>query len=344
MFIFAVASTVGRDFFFGIPLLTGGSPIFEVRIGTPSSSADYVVASSTGNIATGSVMSSSTAVEQIPRSTFAVLSSGFDDRMKGIRVQATGANPIYVVAIIRYDYFTGFSLPTGYTSWLVHPNQDFQQDSYIYFVLSVDDVADPSNVLLVGSEDGTSISITPTQAVSLPQDAQSDSTLVVVAAGTTHSVTLNRFQTLGFSHNSDLTGTKIVSSSPLTVISGHECARVPNNINFCEPLYLQLPPTFSWGQVFLLAPFASRTANQFYRLVTSEDSTTIAHRCGTGTVGMENLTGETGSILSFPPGSYCYLTANSPVLVAQLAPSHNEDSVGDPAIAIVSPTSGHVAT
>lgn len=340
-----IASTIGKDFYLGIPPAPERlSPVFELMIGTPFGQASYAVELA-GNIVSGTTLSSKPATVNID-STFEVTASSIKERMRGIRVQATGENPIYVLVSVRYSRF----FLSGYASYLVHPNNEFKNiGSYEYFAMSTDYAGAPaitnrrSNILLVGNQNETSISIIPTQTVTLPVDAQRDRGLVEVAAGTTHNVTLGRLQTLGFSSLLDLTGTKIVSDKPLTVLTGHQCAQVPITAFFCEPLYVHVPPTVTWGQVFLLAPFAGRNANQQYKLVTSMDSTTIAYRCGTqDSVGLESSTAGSGYILSISPHSYCYLTATSPIFVVQMAPGGTTDSLGDPAIAIVSPTTGHV--
>ena len=93
------------DFIFGIPLTpTGQTPRYEITIGTPSNQADYTIESRAGVIAAGTVTSSSPAAT-IVSNTFQVASSGIDERMKGIRVRATGQNPIYVLVTIKYNFF-----------------------------------------------------------------------------------------------------------------------------------------------------------------------------------------------------------------------------------------------
>ena len=338
------------DFIFGIPLTPAGqTPRYELTIGTPSNQADYTIESRAGVIAAGTVNSSSPAAV-IVSNTFQVVSGGMDERMKGIRVRVTGQNPVYVLVTIKYNFFGSFTFLLGYGSYLVHPNNELPNGGdYVYYVMSTDYTGSStrvtdrrSNALLVGNRNVTSVSITPTQNVSLPQD---DSNLIQVTAGTTHNITLNSLQTLGFSSLFDLTGTKIVSDKPLTVITGHQCAQVPSTTGFCEPIYIHIPPIFNWGQLFLLAPLGGRTANQYYKLVTSNDSTTIAHRCGVGRNVIQQIPiAGTGHFLSFPNNSYCYLTASSPIFVVQMAPGNNEDNVGDAAIAIVAPMSRHVKT
>ena len=209
------------EFIFGIPLTpTGQTPRYELTIGTPSNQADYTIQSRAGEIAAGTATSSSPATVIISN-TFQVTSGGIDERMKGIRVRATGQNPIYVLVTIKYNFFGSFAFLLGYGSYPVHPNIELPNvGDYVYYAMSTDYTGSSasvtnrrSNILLVSNQNITSISITPTQIISLPQDAQSNSPLVQIAAGATHNITLNSLQTLGFSNLLDLTGTKIVSDN-----------------------------------------------------------------------------------------------------------------------------------
>ena len=346
-----LGNNVGFDFYFGIPLTPAGqSPRYEVLIGTSSNTAEYVVESSEGGeISSGTATSTSPGVISID-TAFQVTSSAFSERMKGIRVYAAGTNPIYVLVIIKYNFFGNFPQLIAYSSIPILPNEENNDtDTYAYYATSTDYNGDTditnrrSNVLLIGNYDNTLVSITPTQDnISLPQDTQNDGTQIVAAAGTTHTVTLHSLQTLGFSSLLDLTGTKIVSNRPLTVITGHQCAQVPNDVGFCEPTYVHLPPTFNWGQEFLLAPFAGRTANQQYKLVTS-NSTIVEYRCGTqARERLEVLEEGSGRLFVVPNNSYCYLAASHPIFVVQYAPGQRVDNAGDTAIAAVAPISGHV--
>ena len=316
-------------------------------IGTPFDQADYVIESSDGEIASGTATSSNSAIVRVDN-TFQVTSSDFPDRVKGIRVRATSQNSVYVLVVMKYNFFELFTSLVGYSTCLVHPNDQFlNEGGYVYYAVSFASTPDItnrlSNILLVGNHNETSVSITPVQDVSLPVDAGRNSPLIEVAAGTTHNITLNSFQTLGFSTVLDLTGTKIVSDKPLTVITGHQCAQIPSTTGFCEPLYIHLPPTINWGRSFLMAPFGGRTADQYYKVVTSEESTTIHYRCGSNdSVSLERPTAGSGHLLSLSSDSYCYLNASSPVFLVQMSPGNLADNVGDPALAIVPPTSGHV--
>ena len=346
--LYYIERIFSEDIVFGIPLSPDGqATVFDVIIGTPSGQVDYIIESHEGYIATGTTTSNNPAGVRVD-SDLEVTLSDYPNRMKGIRVRTTSQNEFYVLVVMQYNDFGFIRSLIGYSSFLVYRNKQFPQAGYYtYYAVSFESTHDVtnriSNILLVGNQNGTFVSITPTRNVSLPVDALSTSLLIEVAAGTTHNVTLNSFQTLGFSNIDDLTGTKIVSDKPLTVITGHQCAQIPHDTGFCEPMYIHLPPTFNWGRTFLLAPFDGRTADQYYKLVTSEDSTTIDYRCGNNAlVSLQSPTAGSGHVLTFPNDSYCFLNASSPIFVVQMSPGYEADGLGDPALAIVSPTTGHV--
>ena len=343
--LFYIATVAGREMFFALPSVIFQPPEITLVINTPYDSANYSVETSTGTIATGTITNIGHFITL--NNNLQVTSSGYSDRNKGIRVIATGKNPLIVLVAMRFSIY----LPLGFGEFKVHQNIETINEpaSYEYFALSTDyngqSLNRRSEVLLVGNHNDTVISITPTQTVSLPEDAQSHTAdLVSIAPGTTHNVTLNQFQTLlVFNPTYDITGTRIVSTKPLTVLTGHQCAQFPTSATFCEPVHVQMPPTFLWGNEFLLAPFAGRTSQQQYKLVTAENSTTIVYRCGTSTAIGRTLSGAgVGDYLSFPAGLFCSLVATKPIFVVQLGAGHSIDNVGDPVMAVVSPTDRHV--
>ena len=84
-------------------------------------------------------------------------------------------------------------------TYLALPCHDHFVDEYIYYGIS--EYSDVSSVLgqilLVGCRDNTTVTITPTQTVQLPQDPQqSTSTTVTITAGTSYTITLHSLQTL----------------------------------------------------------------------------------------------------------------------------------------------------
>ena len=133
----------------------------------------------------------------------------------------------------------------------------------------------------------------------------------------------------------DLTGTSIVSNKPLTVISGHECGNVPDNVQYCEHLTEQIPPTVNWGQQFLLTPYSGRPV-QYYKVMAAEDETTYNLTCGRDNTTTYYLQ-TSGSYYTHSTGSniYCCISSDKPILVTQLGPGYKLGDTGDPVISII---------
>ena len=294
-----------------------------------------------GVIQTGSVSLNSPATVTFDTTDILVTGSDYTQREKGIHVQATGMESIFVLVTTRN--------PQGFGDYLAFPCQRFEVDDYVYYAVSTTSTSlgFRSQVVLVACEDDTEVMITPTETVNLPMDAQDPNSVQInILAGDDHTVTINQMQTLLIATGgADLTGTKIVSNKPLTVISGHECGNVPESVNFCEQLAVQVPPTSTWGSEFLLAPFTGRTSGQYYKVVASSNDTTIVYKCG--------MANAIGTVLMNPGQSflfrteltdYCYLFTDKPVLVVQMATGGSVDNVGDPVMAIVPPIPQHVSS
>ena len=120
-------------------------------------------------------------------------------------------------------------------SYIAIPGHILLGLEYEYFVLSVPSSTSlVGGVFLIGTQSDTSVTVT------LSVDHSST------------SFTLNNMEThyIGFPPLKDYTGTRIVSDKPLTVISGHEAAAVPNH-GTLEPMAQQIPPTQLWGDSFM---------------------------------------------------------------------------------------------
>ncbi len=333
------ASSYGKEFFIAIPEIFGFNVKPELIIGTYATNASYSVETTAGVIQMGDV-SFDKPVNVTLSDEYILLGSA--DREKGIHIRAIGKESIFVlVTIVQF---------AGFGDFLAYPCQSFETDSYIYFAVSTTSTSQgfSSEVVLVACEDQTEVTITPTETVNLPQDAQDpESPSFDVVAGNNHTVTLNQMQTLLVSTmGTDLTGTKVVSNKPLTVISGHECGNVPETFLFCEQLAVQVPPTLTLGTEFLLAPFAGRTSGQYYKVVTADNDTTIVYRCG-ALEALGTVLSEPGESFLFRTNSsnYCYLLTSKPVFVVQMATGGftPADNLGDPVMAIVSPIQQYVS-
>ena len=316
----------------------GGSSLTSLRlvIGTTAESADYVVEASEKTIKNGTVSSGTPAVVDIPSDLeLPVTDSDFANREKGIHVYTTGDESIFVIA-------ENFVSPFNYGVFLAYPCLTIETDTgYEYYIISTQaNNIIRSQFLLVGCENDTTVTVTPTQSLSLPQDPQMATTTFITmepeTAVTSHEFTLNQMQTLFVSSANDLTGKKIVSNKPLTVISGHECANVPFSESGCEPLAVHVPPSTTWGTRFLLAPFAGRTGAQSFKIISAE-TTTIIITCGSTSRAVINVTS-----LLINADEYCYLESLKPLLVIQLSTGGSIDRLGDPAITMISPIDQYV--
>ena len=321
-----------------MPNLGGGTfTTLRLVIGTTAESADYVVETSARMIQTGRVSTGTPVVVEIPSNLkLQVTESNFENRQKGIHVYTTGDQTIFVVG-------ENYVNPLNYGTFLAYPCIAIDTDTgYEYYIVSTDDPTNflHSQFLLVGCEDDTTITMTPSQSISIPEDLQmSMSTLVTVEMNTmSNEFTLNQMQTLLVSNVDDLTGTKIVSNKPLTVISGHECANIPSSESGCEPLAFHVPPLATWGTKFLLAPFAGRTGVQNFKAVSAE-AASIIYTCGTTSRGAQ---GVTTLEINVNATKYCFFNSSKPLLLVQLATGGSIDRKGDPAVAMISPIDQYI--
>ena len=239
-------------------------------------------------------------------------------RNYGLHVKSVSGQPISIVLISNSS--------TLHSTYLALPCSEQPTQEYIYYGISASDTSSNrySQILLVGCRDNTTVTITPTQNVQLPSNAQTNSILVTITAESSHTITLHSLQTLLIAATLvDLTGTKIVSNHPLTVVGGHDCAKVPVSYGDCDPLSTQIPPTINWGTHFLLTPLYSRNGQRF-KLIVSENNTKVSISCP------QNKTNVTlsfaGDIITFDTnfGHFCFVLCSSKCYIATLALSHDD--------------------
>ena len=293
----------------------------------------FDVETSSGVVYSGTTTASSADTVSIS-SSLQTNSGSYFYRNNGIHVHTIGQGSISVLAI---NYQAG-----SVGDYLAYPcGLALGDPPYEYYVISTGSSLSPpavqSEILLVGCENDTLITITPTHTVGIPVDAQNPSSnLQSVQNGSSHQIILNKMQTLLIGKvDVNLTGFKIVSNKPLTVVSGHECGNVPSTQDYCDHLAVSIPPTSTWGQEFLLVPFGGRNVGQYYKIVSSQSSTTVVRRCNSVT-STQTLTSAGSSFTFFTSSTtYCSVVANKPVLVSQLGIGGGTDNIGDPIISIL---------
>lgn len=327
-----VATSNGREFYVGFMRNLGASNLTTLKlwIGTIYAvNVEYVIESQNGIIHQGMV-NSNAPVSVSVNSSFQVLTGGFDNREKGLHIYTiTDPGSIYVIVENSLS-------PINQGLYLAYPCLTFDnQDKYIYYVISSGVASSPqSQFLLIGYENDTEISIIPSQSVTLPQDLQlSDSSILSLETDDMYNGTIHQMQTVLVASNSDLTGTKIVSNKPLSIIAGHECGNVPaKSTSTCEPFAIQAPPSLTWGNTFLLTSFGNRNADTVFKMVSAE-ITDIVITCAK-TLAFKNITQLQYLV---PPNEHCFLRSTEPILLVQFAMPGSKDGRGDSAVALVSP-------
>ena len=262
------------------------------------------------------------------------------DRNKGLKIKAEQLKQISVFALNEelhsVDGFT--ALPCSHIPSV---------SSYEYYAVSVPPAqifenSAESAFLIVACSDDTTVTITPTQSVQHPYIPN-----FRVTAGVNFTVTLQERETLYIQSPNDLTGSKVVSTTPISFFTGHECGNVPANVNECDHLVEQIPPTVTWGTQFILASTATRTASDIIKAVASEDDTEGTVSCVGSDWYTETLSiRQAGATSEYyvPPDSHCFVEFNKPVLLVQFTSGRGADNAetGDPFMVMVPAVSQYV--
>ncbi|MDP4220059.1 MAG: outer membrane beta-barrel protein [Bacteroidota bacterium] len=199
-----------------------------------------------------------------------------------------------------------------------------------YYALAGTEDAFTSQISFVATDNNTNVTITLT-----------GNTKGGRHAGETFSVSMQQgdvYQLQGTTRGdakSDLTGTLVTSSKPIAFFTGHICAQVPPNVNFCDQLLEEEPPIPSWGRQFYVGRFESKS-EYVVRVISSEPGTQVF--VNNQVVAKLKNAGEFYENNHLVENSL--ITTNKPVLVAEYAQSSDADSVkvGDPFMLFITPT------
>jgi len=193
---------------------------------------------------------------------------------------------------------------------------------HIYYGMSVYSPSYDSSILIVGTEDNTVIRLKATQSTTVATGS-SYYYRSRIYSGRQYSFTINKLQTMHMETGSDLSGTKIVASKPVSVFGGHRCAYVPYSYGNCGYLIEQIPPISFWGTIYYAAPLATKN---FYTLkvLAAYDSTNVMIYCN-GTAQSYNLNEQGHVTKTLDNQEYCAIHSNKKVLVAQFSGKNGED-------------------
>ena len=199
---------------------------------------------------------------------------------------------------------------------------------YVYYGISVPGYSSPyqSAILIVGTEDNTTMKLTVTQTAT----TNTGNTLYT---GREYSFVINRLQTFYIRSTGDLTGTKLVTDKQVSVFSGHELAQIPQSTCCGDLLIEQVPPVTSWGRVFYTMPLATRTSYTI-KILASLNLTEITIYCDNLE---ESHAVNEGQYFNKTLSSqeHCVVYSTKPILVVQFSHGVDEDGNGDPMMMII---------
>lgn len=200
-----------------------------------------------------------------------------------------------------------------------------------YIVASYQSIGFGTEFAVAAPYDNTVVTITPKVALTGGYPA-----------GTPFNITLNRgeaFLGLNPATGADLTGTLIKADKPIVLTNGEKCIYVPPGYSACDHIFEVAQPVQSWGQSALVAPLPNRPNGSVYRILASEDNTTV-QRDGTVISNIDRGqfidTGVLADAHSF--------TADKPIFVVQYmtGQSYPGSTSGDPAMGNMIPSAQYL--
>ncbi|XP_078542122.1 IgGFc-binding protein-like [Lissotriton helveticus] len=116
------------------------------------------------------------------------------------------------------------------------------------------------------------------------------------------TITLAPQEVILLSDPNDLTGTRVVSSTPVAVFSGSACYSSP--VSACDTVIEQLYPVQSWGQQFVVFPLMTKGGRDRIIIIAARPNTTV-------TLGTESTTQQ----YSLEPGTQVSVDLKTGMLV-----------------------------
>ena len=192
--------------------------------------------------------------------------------------------------------------------------------------------------MIIGVTDGTIVKITIPTFVSTHLAVSYHGNTYI--NGDVFTVYLDRYQTFHcYQKNGDFTGTKIVANHPVSVFSGAKSVAVSDTMTktSADHLVEQMIPVSMWGTKFVTISTPGRDNGDYFRIIASEDSTTIS------VPGHTNYTiNATEYIqLNVHTGDYKMVTSDKAAMVVMFGKStkkNDNDNVGDPHMTVIPPS------
>lgn len=323
------AATAGTDFWLAFGSNAVGSPPFALWLyltGADATSGTVTMPDGTGTPFT--VTPGTVTRLQVSSALAATLADGVVDA--GIRV--TAAKPVVVYGLntlaTSSDGFTALPTPTLGTR-------------YRAVAGVTNDLPCASRILVVGTQDGTTVTVTPA------------GTIGARAAGVPYTVALQEGEVYTVAATStaaganDVTGSLVTSDKPVAVHAGADCGLIGTGGGSDHQME-QLTPTSTWGTEFVAVRFAKDSGGDPVRIVADTDGTQVRVD---GVLAATLQAGQvfTGTVLTAGGNTGAVLTTSAPALVAQFATrgaytQWGSAAQGDPAMTLLPPAAQYLAS
>lgn len=312
--------TKGREFWMGFMQNASGTQQLSVKIAADQATTGTVSVPLAGWSSPFSVPANGVVTVSVPNLYEVTGSETVLDR--GVHIVAV--EPVTVTAVNYQNQTTDAaqvlpiaSLGTSYrVDALPGTSTAFQNGQYIF----------RSEFLIVATEDGTEVSITPSAATTAGH-----------AAGVPYTVQLNAgqvYQVQAISGLTDLTGTVVTGTDqsgpcrPFAVFGGSMCAVM--NCAACDHVNEQMAPVNTWGTAFHTVPVGNLAAWGF-RVLANEHNTAVTIDGGAPIIlsagGMHTVAST---------GQPACITSDKPVSVAQFMVGATCAGTGDPSLLLLS--------
>jgi hypothetical protein len=180
---------------------------------------------------------------------------------------------------------------------------------------------------IIATQDATTVTVVASA------DVDANEGVEALAAGMTRAWELDRGEVLSLgtnrTHGRDLTGTRIISTAPVAVFFGHECADIPLGTCCCDHIEQQMVPVEAWGRSVLAAKFESRgSESDLWRIIAAEDGTAVTLTPAPTESGPASFTLNAGQFQEVRSAAAFAVEASAPIMVGQFMTGSSAPGVG----------------
>ncbi|MBK7751403.1 MAG: gliding motility-associated C-terminal domain-containing protein [Flavobacteriales bacterium] len=311
--------TMGTDFWVGFMQNAYGAQELRLYIASPTATSGTVSIPLAGWSQSFAVPANGVALVVVPNTAEHIGSETVTN--KGVRVQTQAPVTVSAVSFQSYTHDGTQVLPVDGlgTEYRAEAYRGIPGFNEFY----------KSELLIVATQDGTQVEITPTV-----------NTLGGHAAGVPFTVQLDQgeaYQVQSALAALNLTGTLVRGTTqngscrPFAVFGGSMCANVPVACAACDHLYEQLVPVEHWGTSFHSFKNGGPTT-ETYRIQCAQNGTSVTVNGGPPVVlnpgQIHEVNGSTAPVC---------ISASAPISVAQISEGYSCAGAGDPSMILLEP-------